>query len=60
MGVLIAAYLFSRGLVNPLQFSAAIIVVVALTMITPLLLKIASTELSRKQLTMTVPLQTRD
>ena len=60
MGVLIAAYLFSRGLVNPLQFTAAIIVVVALTMITPLLLKIASTELSRKQLTMTVPLQTRD
>ena len=28
MGILIAAYLFSRGLVNPSQFNIAIIVVV--------------------------------
>jgi Na+:H+ antiporter len=52
MGMLIAAYLFSRGLVNPSQFSAAIIVVVTLTLFVPVLLKIASAELSGKELTL--------
>jgi len=42
MGMLIAAYLFSRGLVNPIQFNMVITVVVILTMLTPILMKIAS------------------
>ena len=41
MGILIAAYLFSRSLVNPSSFNAVIIVVIVLTMLTPLLMKIA-------------------
>ena len=41
IGILIAAYLFSRGLVNPSSFNAVIIVVIVLTMLTPLLMKIA-------------------
>jgi len=41
MGILIAAYLFSRGLVNPSQFNIAIIVVVLLTMITPIAINVA-------------------
>jgi len=41
MGMLIAAYLFSRGLVNPSQFNVAVIVVLLLTMISPILMKIA-------------------
>ncbi|NWF94177.1 MAG: cation:proton antiporter [Syntrophaceae bacterium] len=42
IGMVIAAYLFSRGLLNPSQFDVAIIGVVVLTMITPMLMKIAS------------------
>jgi Kef-type K+ transport system membrane component KefB len=42
MGMLIGAYLFSRGIVNPSQFNLSIIVIVILTMITPVLLKIVS------------------
>jgi len=41
MGMLIAAYLFSRGLVNPSSFNAGIIVVIALTMLTPIVMKVA-------------------
>ncbi len=44
IGMLIAAYLFSRGLVNPSQFNMAIIAVVLLTMITPVLMKMVSPE----------------
>jgi hypothetical protein len=40
IGMLIAAYLFSRGLVNPSEFNLAIIAVVLLTMITPILMRI--------------------
>ena len=40
IGILIAAYLFSRGMVNPSQFNLAIIAVVILTMITPVLMRI--------------------
>ena len=42
MGILIAAFLFSRGLVNPSQFNVAISLIVILTMLTPILLKTAS------------------
>jgi Kef-type K+ transport system membrane component KefB len=41
MGMLIAAYLFSRGLVNPSSFNGVIIVVIVLTMLTPILMKVA-------------------
>jgi Kef-type K+ transport system membrane component KefB len=46
IGMLIAAYLFSRGLVNPSQFNVAIIAVVILTMITPVVIKIVQQSLS--------------
>jgi len=39
VGMVIAAYLFSRGLVNPVQFNVAITSVVLLTMIAPVLIK---------------------
>jgi len=45
MGMLIAAYLFSRGVVNPSQFNMAIIVMVMLTMLSPILMKIVSIEI---------------
>ena len=41
MGMLIGAYLFSRGLLNPSQFNLTIIVVVMLTILTPILIRIA-------------------
>jgi len=44
IGMLIASYLFSRGLVNSSQFNAAIIVVILLTMLTPILMKVAPVE----------------
>jgi Kef-type K+ transport system membrane component KefB len=40
MGMLMAAYLFSRGLVNPSSFNAVIIVVIVLTMLTPIVMKL--------------------
>jgi Kef-type K+ transport system membrane component KefB len=40
MGMLVAAYLFSRGLVDPSQFNIAIIMVVLLTVITPIAMKV--------------------
>jgi hypothetical protein len=46
MGILIAAYLFSRGIVNPSQFNLTIIAVVILTMITPVLTKMAAVKLN--------------
>jgi Kef-type K+ transport system membrane component KefB len=46
MGILIAAYLFSRGIVNPSQFNLTIIAVVILTMITPVLMKMAAVKLN--------------
>jgi Kef-type K+ transport system membrane component KefB len=45
MGILIAAYLFSRGTVNPSFFHIGIIAVVLLTTIVPVLTKTASVEL---------------
>jgi len=44
MGIVIAAYLFSRGVLNPQLFSLAILVGVGLTMVSPILMKIASTK----------------
>ncbi len=44
IGMLIAAYLFSRGLVSPSQFNLAIITVIILTAITPILMKMVSPE----------------
>ncbi len=40
VGILIAAYLFSRGLVNPAEFNISIILVVVLTMIAPVLMRL--------------------
>jgi Kef-type K+ transport system membrane component KefB len=42
MGMLIAAYLFSRGLVSSSQFNVVIIVVVTMTIVTPVLMKMVS------------------
>jgi Kef-type K+ transport system membrane component KefB len=42
MGILIAAYLFLRGLMNPLQFNVAIFVVLILAMLAPVSIRIAS------------------
>jgi len=50
MGIVIAAYLFSRGVLNPQFFSIAILVAVGLTMVSPILMRIASTQLSGKEL----------
>ena len=40
VGMVIAAYLFSRGLVNPLQFNSSITLVVILTMIAPIMMRV--------------------
>ena len=40
MGIVIAAYLFSRGLISPSNFNIAMIVVVTLTMLSPVAMKI--------------------
>ena len=50
MGILIAAYLFSRGVLNPQLFSITILVAVGLTMVFPILMRRASTQLNRKEL----------
>jgi len=49
MGMLIAAYLFSRGIVNPSLFSIATIVVVILTMLAPMLMKGAPVECKERE-----------
>ena len=46
MGMLIAAYLFSRGLVNPSSFNGVIIVVIVLTMLTPIAMKVVQIKLN--------------
>jgi len=55
MGIVVAAYIFSRGLLNPPSFNVAILVVVLLTMVSPVLMRIASTQLSRKEVTVAPP-----
>jgi Kef-type K+ transport system membrane component KefB len=42
MGIVVAAYLFSRGLLNPAFFNVAVIAVVLLTMVSPVLMRIVS------------------
>jgi len=42
MGILIAAYLFSRGVLSSPSFSVGIIAVVSLTIVSPVLIRIAS------------------
>jgi Kef-type K+ transport system membrane component KefB len=54
MGILIAAYLFSRGLLNPAFFNVTIVAVVLLTMVSPVLMRITSTEFEVR----TTPVQT--
>jgi Kef-type K+ transport system membrane component KefB len=49
MGIVGAAYLFSRGLLNPAFFNVAVIVVVFLTMVSPVLMRMASVELIKKE-----------
>ena len=49
MGIVVAAYLFSRGLLNPLSFNIAIIAVALLTMLTPVLTKITYTEFNAQR-----------
>jgi len=48
MGILIAACSFSRGLVDPSQFNIAIVAVLLLTMVSPVLMRIASAELGTR------------
>jgi Kef-type K+ transport system membrane component KefB len=43
MGIVVAAYLFSRGVLSPPSFNVGIIAVVLLTMVSPVLMRIAST-----------------
>ncbi|HUL22755.1 MAG TPA: cation:proton antiporter [Thermodesulfobacteriota bacterium] len=50
MGVLIAAYLFSRGVLNPQFFGMAILVVAGLTTVSPILMRIVSSESDSKEL----------
>jgi hypothetical protein len=54
IGVLIAAYLFSRGLLNLASFNVAIILVVLLTILTPVLIKIAYTEFNVQKTSISV------
>jgi hypothetical protein len=41
MGILIGAYLLSRGILTPWSFNVAIIAVVSLTITSPVLMKVA-------------------
>jgi Kef-type K+ transport system membrane component KefB len=54
MGIVIAAYLFSRGVLNPQLFSIAILVGVGLTMVSPILMRIVSTKFGVR----TIPVHT--
>ena len=44
MGILIAAYLFSRGLLTPSSFNVSIVAVIMLTMLTPIAMRVAQTK----------------
>jgi len=50
MGIMIAAYLFSRGVLTPQSFSIAVLVGAGLTMVSPILMGMASTRLNKKEL----------
>ena len=49
MGIVVAAYLFSHGLLNPAFFNVVVIAVVFLTMVSPVLMRMASVELIKKK-----------
>jgi len=55
MGIVVAAYLFSRGVLSPPSFNVGIIAAVSLTIVSPVLMRIASTEWSRKEVTVAPP-----
>jgi Kef-type K+ transport system membrane component KefB len=57
IGILIAAYLFSRGVVNPSQFSITAIVVVILAMITPILMKVAPVQWRKRETIVASPIE---
>ena len=46
IGVLIAAYLFSRGLLIPSSFNVSVIVVIMLTMLTPIAMKVVFSQVN--------------
>jgi len=54
MGIVIAAYLFSRGVLNPQLFSVAILVGVGLTLVSLILIRMASTKFGVR----TIPVHT--
>jgi len=56
MGIVIAAYLFSRGVLNPAFFNVAVIAVVLLTIVSPILMKIASTKFGVRAIPVHKPL----
>ncbi len=56
MGIVIAAYLFSRGVLNPRLFSIAILVGVGLTMVSPILMRMASTKFGVRAIPVHKPL----
>jgi Kef-type K+ transport system membrane component KefB len=55
MGLLIAAYAFSRGLVDPVSFNVAMIVVVVLAMLAPVLMKVVSAEWRKREVAAVPP-----
>ena len=50
MGIVIAAYLYSRGVLTPQFFSIAVLVGAGLTMVSPILMGMVSTRLNKKEL----------
>jgi len=56
MGIVIAAYLFSRGVLNPAFFNVAVIAVVLLTIVSSILMKIASTKFGVRAIPVHKPL----
>ena len=56
MGIVVAAYIFSRGLLNPPSFNVAIIAVVLLTMVSPILMRMVSTKFGARAIPVHKPL----
>jgi Kef-type K+ transport system membrane component KefB len=56
MGIVVAAYIYSRGLLNPPSFNVAIIAVVLLTMVSPVLMRMASTKFGVRAIPVHKPL----
>jgi Kef-type K+ transport system membrane component KefB len=56
IGIVIAAYLFSRGVLNPQLFNMAIVVGVLLTMVSPILMRITSTKFGVRTIPVDKPL----